>query len=498
MLGDDLLLLLPELPGSGLRVRGGGLLVGQRLLELRLARLSELLLADLALRHLLVGLVRAGGEVELLGRGRFGRRARGRDRRGLARLLGRHRGDRLGDGLRLVRRRIGGRLDGLGLAVLTGADQARDLTLDLGGLPGLLVVVGLLERLGRLRLDRGLDGGDERLLVERPGLLGVHRVDLGRLGLPGEVVGGGERGVLGLLGLRRGGRVGTLRPSGGLYRVRDLGERLVGRRTDAGRGDGRGEQLVVADGGAGAVVGPVVAAGAGRLRAGAAPFRPTALAGFAALAAGLTFGTGLGGGTGFLAGTASGPNPVRTTASADAGGFCAAPSRSTGTPAAFAAFSPLSTVSTAGSSWRTSRRAASMLLTASAPGDRIRPASSALTAAFPAERCNASNPAAARNGGRRPVAGHRQRASSRRVAALSGVSRAPPIHRASPVGVRRGTARHATCRAHRPARKGSARNRACARSAELQRVSGGEYPHNCGACEHTRSTAPIERAFSLE
>ena len=125
----------------------------------------------------------------------------------------------------------------------------------------------------------------------------------------------------------------------------------------------------------------------------AAPFGPAAFAGFAAaLPSGLTFGTGFGGGTGFFAGTASGPNPVRTTASADAGGFCAAPSRSTGTPAAFAAFSPFSTVSTAGSSRRTSRRAASMSDTASAPGDRIRPASSALTAAFPAAALQRQQP----------------------------------------------------------------------------------------------------------
>ena len=66
----------PELRGRGLRVCRGGLLVVQRLLELRLVGLRELLLGDLALRHLLVGLVRSGGEVELLGRGRLGCRAR--------------------------------------------------------------------------------------------------------------------------------------------------------------------------------------------------------------------------------------------------------------------------------------------------------------------------------------------------------------------------------------------------------------------------------------
>ena len=110
-------------------------------------------------------------------------------------------------------------------------------------------------------------------------------------------------------------------------------------------------------------------AGARAARRSGGPRRPPPFAGFAAaLPSGLTFGTGFGGGTGFFAGTASGPNPVRTTASADAGGFCAAPSRSTGTPAAFAAFSPFSTVSMVGSSRRTSRRAASMSRHRRGPG----------------------------------------------------------------------------------------------------------------------------------
>ena len=55
-------------------------------------------------------------------------------------------------------------------------------------LPGLLVVVGLLQRLGRLGLDRRLDGRDERLLVERARLLRIHRVGLGGLRLAGDVV----------------------------------------------------------------------------------------------------------------------------------------------------------------------------------------------------------------------------------------------------------------------------------------------------------------------
>ena len=53
------------------------------------------------------------------------------------------------------------------------------------------------------------------------------------------------------------------------------------------------------------------------------------------------------------------------------------PSRSTGTPAAFAAFRPFSTVSTRARRGRTSLSAASMSLTASAPGDLSLAASSA-------------------------------------------------------------------------------------------------------------------------
>ena len=116
------------------------------------------------------------------------------------------------------------------------------------------------------------------------------------------------------------------------------------------------------------------------------PLAARALA--AARPSGLTAGTFFGGGTGFFAGTAPGPKPVVFTASADAGGRT--PSRSTGTPAAFAALRPFSTVSTAGSSRRSSRSAPSMSATACSPGNRIRPAIKALTAAFPASRCSAS------------------------------------------------------------------------------------------------------------
>ena len=55
-LRDDVLLLLAELPGRGVGVLGRGVLVGQRLLELRLVRLGQLRLADVGTGHLLVGL----------------------------------------------------------------------------------------------------------------------------------------------------------------------------------------------------------------------------------------------------------------------------------------------------------------------------------------------------------------------------------------------------------------------------------------------------------
>ena len=153
--------------------------------------------------HLLVGLVLAGLEVDLLGRGGLGHGAGGRDRaRPAPGAPGPERGDLLGHGLGLVGRRLGRGLDVLGRALLALGDHALDLALDLARLPGLLVVVGLLEGLRRLGLDRGLHRGDERLLVEGAGLLGVHRVDLRGLGLAGDVVGRRERGVLGLLGLR--------------------------------------------------------------------------------------------------------------------------------------------------------------------------------------------------------------------------------------------------------------------------------------------------------
>ena len=95
----------------------------------------------------LVDLVLAGLEVDLLRRRRLGHRTGGRDRHRRAGLLGGHRRDRLRHRLRLVRRRLGGRLDVLGLALLALGDQSLDLALDLAGLARLLVVVGLLQRL---------------------------------------------------------------------------------------------------------------------------------------------------------------------------------------------------------------------------------------------------------------------------------------------------------------------------------------------------------------
>ena len=139
------LLLLAELAGRRVGVRGGGLLVGERLLELRLVRLGQLLLADLGVGHLLVGLVLAGREVELLGRRRL-RAPRPRPGSGPPGpaapapigVTG------LGTALDWSGRRLGGGLDVLGLPLLALGHQALDLALDLAGLAGLLVVVGLL------------------------------------------------------------------------------------------------------------------------------------------------------------------------------------------------------------------------------------------------------------------------------------------------------------------------------------------------------------------
>ena len=90
-LRDDVLLLLAELAGCGVGVCGRLLLVGKRLLEIRFVRFRQLLLADVGVRHLLVRLLLAGLEVELLGRRRFGYRTRGGNRCGGSLLLGPHR-----------------------------------------------------------------------------------------------------------------------------------------------------------------------------------------------------------------------------------------------------------------------------------------------------------------------------------------------------------------------------------------------------------------------
>jgi hypothetical protein len=205
-------------------MRRRSLLVNQRLLELRLVGLRQLRLADVGFGHLLVGLLLAGLEVELLGRRRLGYRTRGRNRRGRGLLLRCHRGDRLRYRLGLVGR--GGRrgLHVLGLTLFSFGDQAFDFALGLTGLAGGLVVVGLLERLGRLRLDGSLYGRNERLFVESARLLGVHRVGLGRLRLRANVASRRECRILRLLGLRRSRRMRTLRTSRGLDLAGDLGE----------------------------------------------------------------------------------------------------------------------------------------------------------------------------------------------------------------------------------------------------------------------------------
>ena len=136
-------------------------------------------------------------------------------------------GDRLRHRLGRVGRGGGGGLDVFGLPLLALGYQALDLALDLAGLARLRVVVGLLQRLRRLRLDGRLDRRDERLLVERARLLGVHRGDLRRLGLPGHVIGRGERGVLGLFRLRRGRRVRALVLGESLHIPGDLFERRI-------------------------------------------------------------------------------------------------------------------------------------------------------------------------------------------------------------------------------------------------------------------------------
>ena len=81
-LRDDLLLLLAELPRRLVGVGRGLLLVGERLLELRLVGLRELGVGDLALGHLVGDLVLAGLEVDLLGRCGLGHRTGRRDRHG--------------------------------------------------------------------------------------------------------------------------------------------------------------------------------------------------------------------------------------------------------------------------------------------------------------------------------------------------------------------------------------------------------------------------------
>ena len=280
--------------------------------------------------------------------------------------------------------------------VLALGDQALDLALDLAGLAGLLVVVGLLERLGRLRLDGGLHRGDERLLVERARPAGRPSCRPWRPwpARPRSSVGASAASWASLAFDAAGG-CAFLPLAKPLTRAGDLGERRVLVGPDAGRGDRRLQQLV---GGQRrrsrrrARRRPPPAAGAGAAPAGAAPLPGRRLR---RLRRGLAQRADrrhrLGRRHRLLR---PAPTRARSRSSSPRAPTPAAcgPSRSTGTPAALAAFSPFSTVSMAGSSRRTSRRAASMSLTASAPGDRSRAAISALTAAFPALRCSASSP----------------------------------------------------------------------------------------------------------
>jgi hypothetical protein len=67
---DDFLLVRAELPGRGVGVRSRSMLFGQRLLEFRFVGLRQLGFGDLRGRQFLVGLVLAGGQIDLLGRRR--------------------------------------------------------------------------------------------------------------------------------------------------------------------------------------------------------------------------------------------------------------------------------------------------------------------------------------------------------------------------------------------------------------------------------------------
>ncbi len=160
--------VLPELHGRGLRVCGGGLLVGQRLPELRFAGLRDCCSVTSPCAISWFAATVSAARLSCSGGAGLGAAPPAGTAVDLARLFGRHRGDRLGDGLRLVRRRVRRLLDVLGLAVLIPLlTRPATSALTSPGLPGLLVLVGLLERLRGLRLDRGLHRGDERLLVER-------------------------------------------------------------------------------------------------------------------------------------------------------------------------------------------------------------------------------------------------------------------------------------------------------------------------------------------
>ncbi len=282
-------------------------------------------------------------------------------------LLGAHRGDRLGHRLGRVGWSGGGGLDVFGLPLLALGYQPLDLALDLAGLARFRVVVGLLQRLRRLRLDGRLDRRDERLLVERARLLGVHRVDLGRLGLPGHVVGRRERGVLRLLRLRRGRRVRALVLGESLDIAGDLFERRILLGCNRFRRHRRLQQLVGRQRSSGDRGSP---AAGGRRRWRRAPRATPSLPWRAwprPCRADLPWAPAWSGAPAFSAR----PQRARSPSSSPP-----APTPAASDPPAlrvrrppWRALSPFSTVSIAGSSRRISRSAASMSVTASSPGD---------------------------------------------------------------------------------------------------------------------------------
>ena len=166
------------------------LLLGvEGLVELGLVSFGQLIVSDLGVGHLVLEPAWTGLQIGLLRapRARHGLVA-GDWRRGWARLLRCHRRDLFGLDPRRVRGGVGSALDVLGRVLLALGDHAGDLLLDLRRLARVLELVRLIEVLGRSGVDGLADSGDERRLVERPGLGRRHLVDLGRAGLRGRLV----------------------------------------------------------------------------------------------------------------------------------------------------------------------------------------------------------------------------------------------------------------------------------------------------------------------